>query len=36
MKTDRARLGLDPIGEGIGVLHKGGLDGLFDLIEREA
>ncbi len=36
MKTDRARLGFDPTGEGIGVLHERGFDGLFDLVGREA
>ena len=34
MKPDRARLGFDPTGEGIGVLHEGGFDGLFDLLKR--
>ncbi len=35
MKTDRARLAFCPTGESIGILHDGGLNGLFDLVERE-
>jgi len=36
MKTERARLGFVPTGESIGVLHNGGFDSPFDLIERKA
>jgi len=36
MKTDRDRLGLGPADEGIGVLRDCSVDGLFELLTREA